>query len=377
MSLATQRLEAADGAPLVTQELRFALGSCQTPPDLFDREPAGRSYEQLNRDSLRDRGPQFLLQVGDQVYLDASGGLFKPVLQASADERTGGLKRRGEREIRQFYERSLQLEPLRRTLARMPVYPLLDDHEVWNDWRGLDDRDHPCVDVAAALRNYETYQHVLVAGCQRLLEGPRNGYSYRIAPGGLDFFVLDTRSRRSPSHIAPPALLRRLIAQLRRVQGPKFIAMSTPLLPPEARPDGWRGDGWAAFPDSAALLVQAIRDHDIRGVVLLSGDSHLSSVTRFRFTGARGGDNEIVSVVSSGFYAPWPFSNMRPDAVALAGPCTVGGVAGELVVDALATANGFAELCWQRTSPAPCGHLGVQLKDGEGAVVARCELDLA
>ena len=70
--------------------LHFALASCHYPHDIFDRMPdalasaagpADASLLQLARlldDSSGDKKPSLVLLVGDQVYLDATAGLFDP-----------------------------------------------------------------------------------------------------------------------------------------------------------------------------------------------------------------------------------------------------------------------------------------------------------
>ena len=68
--------------------LCFALASCQYAAGMLDAQPAGASYARLAQrlaDGQAPR-PRFLVQTGDQVYVDATAGLFDP---AVADERFG------------------------------------------------------------------------------------------------------------------------------------------------------------------------------------------------------------------------------------------------------------------------------------------------
>lgn len=380
LSLPPRVRAAADGAAPAAS-LRFALASCQWPHDLFDRYPAGASYRQLWRDALRSDGPQFLLSVGDQVYLDNTGGLFVPTAAAGL---TAGAQpdADAQRRLRPIYERNLKLEPLRRAQGRLPVYPMLDDHEVWDNWQGRREQpSHTKVDVAAAIALYERYQAAL-APRTPLHAGA--GYSYRFAPGGHHFFVLDTRSERrsgpaATARILPDAVIHELLDQLRALPDhqPKFIVSPSPLLPPEREllgtAAGRRGqDGWAGFPGSARLLLDGIRQRRLKRVVLLSGDAHISGVSRFVMDD---GGIEVIGILSSGLYTPWPFVNTRPEDILQQGHVDFGTAdapcAGELSLLSLSTAAGYALITVKLDDLAagyPCS-LQVSLRSGQGATV--------
>ena len=67
----------------------------------------------------------------------------------------------------------------------------------------------------------------------------------------------------------------------------------------------------AGFPASLRRLLEFIAEDDIRNVVFLSGDYHLSLAARMRLT--KGSHTvHVLSVVSSGLYAPFPFANAQP-----------------------------------------------------------------
>lgn len=384
LSLPPRVRQAADQAA-PAQRLRFALASCQWPHDLFDRFPAGASYQRLWRDALRSDGPQFLLAVGDQVYLDNTGGLFVPAAAAGvivdADDEA-------ERSLRPIYERNLTLAPARRALGRLPVYPMLDDHEVWDNWQGqLAQSTHPKVSVKAALALYERYQAALAPSTPLHAQG---GYSYRMAPGGCHFFMLDTRSQRTlgsaaVARILPDDVIDALLDAIAPLpdHAPKFIVSPSPLLPPERE---WLGtaparrgeDSWSGFPASSLRLLEGIRRRGLKRVVLLSGDAHLSCVSRLVL------DNgpEIISVVSSGLYTPWPFVNTRPDDILQQGRVEFGTAerpcAGTLSLLSLSTAAGYAHITVSRDEEpgkVPGCKLRVSLRGGNGATVD-CEVDL-
>ncbi|RYY53330.1 MAG: hypothetical protein EOO24_64410, partial [Comamonadaceae bacterium] len=88
----TPGAEAAPDHSRPAEGLCFALGSCQYPAGLLDADVAEASYRQLL--AVLDQGteatcPQFLVLAGDQVYVDATAGLFDP---APADARDAVAK---------------------------------------------------------------------------------------------------------------------------------------------------------------------------------------------------------------------------------------------------------------------------------------------
>lgn len=299
------------GTPVPGGELRFAVGSCQFPPAMFDKVVAGYAWSRLRgwleppKAGQPDRRPQFLLLLGDQVYLDALGNVF---------EAPG---RRPEDRARRAYEANWRLAPQRAVTRQLPIYPMLDDHEIVNDWQPPLAGEGPAPEADAALRAY--HQH------QAKLAPPRLGwrsYSYRFAPAGVPFFVLDSRTCRQPRDVAQPAAAHIVDAQdlgavlrwleVNEAAPIKFIAMPAFLLPLE-RPElqgaeKLRLDGASGYPATQHAILSHIRDRNIRGVVLLGGDAHLSALTTFAIDGGP----TVVALVSSGLYAPWPFINARP-----------------------------------------------------------------
>jgi hypothetical protein len=73
-------------------------------------------------------------------------------------------------------------------------------------------------------------------------------------------------------------------------------------------------DAWDGYPLSQHGLLKFVFDNDVRGLVLLSGDQHISSFTTATVT-RRGSEKRCVfhSIHSSGLYAPYPFANATPD----------------------------------------------------------------
>src|SRR4029079_3155607 len=119
----------------------FALASCQYPCGMLDRTPPGAardappgpsdaSYGRLLAvlEGKRGKGPggktlavpEFLVLAGDQIYCDATAGLFDP--------------RRLDDRHRLSYEGFFGARGPRSVLCRLPAVMRLDDHEIDNDW---------------------------------------------------------------------------------------------------------------------------------------------------------------------------------------------------------------------------------------------------
>jgi len=370
--------------------LCFALASCQYVPGLVDRVPAQASYRRLaQRLELLapPHRPQLLVLAGDQVYVDQTAGLFVP---AGGDD------------VGQAYALTFRLEALRQVMASLPTYPLLDDHEVMDDWEPGPD---PCATpaVRAALEGYFAQQHKVVRGIGPV--GDQRPFDYRIAPAGFPFYMLDTRSTRERRALRGDAQAAAQAvpldrAAIRAEAGlgdlakwlaaapaalPKFIVSPVALFPmPRTAVFGDPAqrlglDDWSGYPASQRALLELLRDTTARHVVVLSGDRHMSSVSSL-WLQAKAGPVEVISVVSSGLYAPWPFANARPDAFWLDGKVELGAVPGAfsatMATAAVGAGNGFAMLQVERGAG---GHwrIEVTLDLDDGLTQCRRDLDPA
>ena len=342
------------GSP-VQDSLCLALASCQYMPGLVDRRPAQASYRRLAQrlDEAGTPRPQLLLLIGDQVYVDDTAGLF------DAD---------GSDDPAASYLLSFRMPALRSVTRALPSYPLLDDHEVVDNWQP---ESPPTPAHQAALDAYVAFQHKLVGEPGKPpMHGP---FDYTLAPAGFPIFMLDTRSQRSARSLRPgpqaieqaalctPAQMAALAQWLDSgpVDVPKFIASAVTVFPmPRSAVFGAPAeriglDDWSGYPATQRALLTRVRHCKARHVVLLSGDRHLSSVSSLWLTRADGAPMEVVSIVASGLYAPWPFANARADEFWLdgsLGPEDVqrNGFEASMLTAATGTGNGFAQLQLRR-----------------------------
>lgn len=368
--------------------LRLALASCQYPPGPLDREPAEASLRRLLADCHAPGGPQLLLLAGDQIYLDPHAGVFQPHHQGNDD---AGSTARHDLD----YENTWGLPALRALGAQLPTLPMLDDHEVRDNWQGLRDPAVSRAQADAALAAFDRFQGLLLPTTPLLGPQAAGGPARSVLcyPGGVPLVMLDTRSRRArrgvstwgEAHLLPAEELRALIGHLRGLpkQAVKLVLSPVPLLPPEAQAQAGaagslRSDTWSGFPASVVEFLAALRDGGVQGVVLLSGDAHMSSVSTLQLDACPGAPVQVVSVVSSGLYTPWPFANQRPAQQVQDGPVAwqAGGrqVSGQIRTLAQSAAQGYALL---NLGPSPTGgaRLTVRLQPAQGAGID-VDLDL-
>ncbi|NHZ94211.1 alpha/beta fold hydrolase [Massilia sp. CCM 8734] len=291
-----------DSGPRIT----FAVGSCQYPAGLLDSEPAYQSYARLAarlRAEAAD-APAFLVLAGDQIYSDASAGLFDPT---ALDDR-----------YKRPYEKLFSNRHVREVMRQRPAYMMLDDHEIGDNWA-------PHADGAARAAK--------IAGCegyrkyQRAYDVQDNAMWYPFENAGQRFFMADTRSEREArslrnlraARIMGKAQMDALkLWLLEAHEGPRFVVTSSMLglrrraLLGAGEVARLRCDGWEGYPASMAELLAHIVMNKIDHVVFLSGDEHLSCDTRLTlWCGER--LVQVRSVHASPLYAPYPFANARED----------------------------------------------------------------
>ncbi len=300
---------------VAASRIDFALVSCQAPNSPIDREISGAVYQKISNrldtltesnqreipDDIGYRVPDFILAVGDQVYMDAS------VMDMGAAA--------GFATFEQPYVQWLANPAVRSVFSRIPLYTMLDDHEFRNGYCPTPVQNN----IDKTLENfYQVYQRQLSpdeTGLQRW---------FSLMNGGYPFFVMDTRSEREPrtidnfgsAKICSTQQFEALKASLKRHQHsqyPFFIVSPSVVFPlhntifPEAGGNpiyGLREDGWDGYPASFNQFLKFIALNEIENVVILSGDYHLSCVSSLCVNATGKKPVHILSVISSGTYEP-------------------------------------------------------------------------
>jgi len=303
-------------------ELVFAVASCQYPSAMLEDAVAGASYGRLADwvSGKKYRRPQFLLLVGDQIYVDGTAGLFDPTSQFDRFVRP--------------YEILYRMNPVRDVLRRLPAYMMMDDHEIRDNWEPRVDDTRPDREMLEGRRSYMKFQRR--AGPPKVdpVGDSNDPIWFDIRRGSFGVFMADTRTERTvrtarrvaPARIMTETQMTTLLAWLsaQPADAPKVVATPSILLPRHARAlqrakgvSVLRSDGWDGYPHSLRQVLTHIAREKIRNVVFVSGDEHLACTARVVLDAGDGDPVVFHSVHSSPLFAPFPFANsVREDLVA-------------------------------------------------------------
>lgn len=301
--------------------LRFALSSCQYPAGPLDPGLAAASYVRLGtRLNIKDQRPRCLILVGDQIYADATAGLFDPTHMDDRYELP--------------YQAWLRTSAVRNVLRRVPLYATLDDHEIDNNWERNYQDPKSGRRRAKGVRAYFRMQRV--AG------PPIRGATVKRIPvwydatiDGYDFFFVDSRSEREMRTIADldhremidEHQMSALLAWLDQTASdrPRFVVCGSILLPRRKTTSGGatgpiNSDAWDGYPATFHALLGYIANRNMRNLVFLSGDEHHSCIATARLVSLDENGDELTgsesttlhSIHSSALYAPFPFANGEP-----------------------------------------------------------------
>jgi choline dehydrogenase-like flavoprotein/pimeloyl-ACP methyl ester carboxylesterase len=312
-------MEQAAAARASDNAVTFAIGSCQYPPGAFDKEIACSAFRRLQQLAAGvSTRPAFLVLMGDQIYSDATAGLFDPT--ASSDRYVLP------------YENWLQLDPVRDVLRQVPTFMMLDDHEIRDNWEPIAQSDIAHDNMLKHGRaSYLTYQRA--NGPPILAKGTTQFPLWHCAmPGGLPFFFADSRTDRQVrtveqiqhARMMGPDQFRELTDWLKTTYRdptlPRFVVSSAILLPRKRRESGdltnaIRSDSWQGYPATFHELLAHIADTGACNLVFLSGDEHQSCVASVAVQNMTNENAKPVlfhSIHCSGMYSPFPFANGKP-----------------------------------------------------------------
>lgn len=297
--------------------LQFALGSCQYPAGILYPEKGVQSYRSLSRtldDTDSSHKPEFLILSGDQVYVDATAGLFDP-------------SNSNDKYVPQYLRQYHQLE-IRHVYRRLCTYTMLDDHEIDNDWEPIANRTYRADALQQGKRYYLNFQRHVAPVLSADTSIDKTPLWYQFTRSGFQFFMLDTRTDRSPRR-ADSVFMAQLISDkqfkdleqwLYAVQGsakPKFIVSPSLPFPRQIKSSGQGkihhaiyADSWDGYPTTLHRLLSLIYQLKIENLVFLSGDEHISCDASMVITDKNGNNPLTVrSIHSSPLNAPFPFAN--------------------------------------------------------------------
>ena len=218
--------------------LRFAVTSCVGLPG--DAAPAWTELASIPID--------LLLQLGDNVY----AGSTEPEVQ------------------RRTYYAHRGIPAHREVAARTPSLA------IWDDWDYAGDNSDGT--VAGKELSLKTFKQLWPN--PRYGQPPDPGVYFKASWGDVDFFMLDGRLHRSPNDAADDGRKTMLgAAQLAWLK--RELAASDATFKFLASGGEWqsrgRDDSWRSFLRERNELFRFIEEHGISGVVLLSGDRHITA----------------------------------------------------------------------------------------------------
>ncbi len=258
--------------------------------------------------------PLFWLQIGDWTYPDTTDTEENPEDYFSVDY---------SRVLKAYESKYDPTFPLDELLKVTSVDYVFDDHDMVND---NSDMTYP--GIANSIRGYKAaFPHYPLAN-------GKNGIWHKFSCGDADFFMLDTRTQRSPNESAfnvnsqgvysyvyrPDHLMLSanpdidgelqidwLIRELREstatwkfivstvafnpaerstlelallLQGTAYDPVEVPGIGPMSAADIAIAfsDRWGGFPATSQKIIRAVHDNDIENVIVLSGDSHNTAI---------------------------------------------------------------------------------------------------
>jgi len=298
----------------------FAFGSCiVTRPEYGPGD--GRVFGVIAQDE-----PRFFMQIGDWGYPDNTDTPQNPTNVFSADFA------RLQATYRAKYDTSYALQQL---LRLAPIDYVYDDHDYMND--NCSATSYPQAESLKTVFVSTTPREHGLRAYQELFPGyalanPQSGIWHKFTFGNADFFMLDTRARRSPDfdafrynaitdsiEFAPPPGHSMLAGEatsvgenqmdwlLRELQASqadwKFIVSTVPFnkslrglvdlsvslqdsmifLPGLGNQSLLRialelSDKWVGFPADQERVLQFVHENNIKNIIVLSGDLHTAAI---------------------------------------------------------------------------------------------------
>ncbi|MCA8954012.1 MAG: metallophosphoesterase family protein [Planctomycetes bacterium] len=299
-------------APEVGTSGRFTIAamSCNQPFDDRGRiRPEASAMLRAANTAMHELDARLVLMMGDQMYADqpVTRSLYDPDFFATvAPAGETDIRECDAAQIRRIFQERHRLfwsmPEWRELLANRPCYPMLDDHEILDNWGSDPAHDEPSWQPLreGALRAYHDYQGSRVRSLGAELP---TSFCYEFAFGDVAGLVTDMRTARSfaagrvlgreqldrvrafltANVVAPVALLvtplplfhvSAIAAELGAAITPAGDDLSDRLIHP-------------AFADEYRELCATLRDHRRRApaqrLLLLGGDIHVGAACALRW----------------------------------------------------------------------------------------------
>ncbi len=316
---------APDPAEPPPEHFSVALMSCHQP---FDEDgllaaPGEDMLEATNRVLIEHR-VRAVVMGGDQVYSDyphhaslLDDDYFRTVAPPGCDSVLDCSAAQVRSLFQERYRHFWNVPGWREVLANYPCYPILDDHEVVDNWGSAEvhGTERWRSFRQGAFRAYADYQGSRVRDTQVT---PPDDFDYEIELADTATYVMDLRSNRcvgEQAQLISPAQHDAFVAFLSRHAGKAviFVVLSVPPLhlprglvrvAAAVTPDGedfsdrWSSRGHARDRDRVlATLHDHQRNNPHQRMVLLCGDIHIGCLHRIQWSD---GIPDLYQFISSG-----------------------------------------------------------------------------
>ncbi|KAF0748012.1 hypothetical protein AaE_007512 [Aphanomyces astaci] len=231
--------------------VRFAFGSCtMAVPFLYPFTGFSGNLDYI-ANSLQ---PDFMLLLGDQVYAD---------IDLAQD-------------TEHLYRATVHDEEYDTLGRTTPIFSIYDDHEIRNNWNEGQHDDRLYLD---RIRYYERF----FGDRNPDPIGPGEHY-YTWTTGVATFFMLDVRKHASPKDWPDgphktklgPTQKQHLLQWLETSTEPFKVVVSSMVVTDLGMQA--TDEGWALYGTEYRQVFDFVNEHNVSGVVLLSGDLHFAGV---------------------------------------------------------------------------------------------------
>ncbi len=296
------RFTTAPESTTAPHRFTFAALSCHQPFDdkgkLAERS---RGMLRVAHEAMTARRAQFFLAMGDQVYSDAppdhslfKEDYFKQVAPAGRSEVLACTREEIRALFQQRHRQFWVVPELQRIYAEFPSWPMLDDHEIVDNFGSLEEHATPTWDAVreGALDAFHDYQ------ASRVIAAPPDGrprsFDHGFRWGSTAVYQVDNRSERrayaNHTQVVTPAQLAAFGDFLRASADARLmvVMVPVPLVFVSSRVANLAGalthyegiERWShdrCRPDRDRifhLLVDHAKKHPAQKILLLSGDIH-------------------------------------------------------------------------------------------------------
>lgn len=306
------RFTTAPGSASGPHRFTFAALSCHQPFD--DKgQLAERSREMLRvaHEAMHARQAQFFLAMGDQVYSDAppdhslfEADYFQQIAPASRTSLLDCTRDEIRVLFQQRYRQFWAVPELQRMYADFPSWPMLDDHEIVDNFGSLEEHATPAWDPVreGALDAFHDYQGSRVFAATS--DSRPRSFDHGFRWGSTAIYQVDNRSERRAyaehTQVVTPAQLVGFQEFLRAHDDARLLIVTVPVplvfvpsrlanfagtLTHHEGIERWSHDRCRPDRDRILrLLVEHAQSHPAQKLLLLSGDIHAGTAYEVRWS---------------------------------------------------------------------------------------------